>query len=371
MMLRPTRLIRLVIYLSTLVFFINPSSQVDACWGTRPDSMGGAFTGVADDINAVYWNPAGLAYWQRTGFTSMVVSDPDDINYDLYVAGALPLRGDLFLGQPATLALAYTYNKDLDYIHSVRTTAGGRYELRVKDPYNEFFHLSGGMLIHKAYSGFSDIAIGVTVKVLTKQLTVEEWFYDNNLGQWDRLKRKTYSDYEYDADLGILLRWGKELGEPELPSGKGGESIKMFSVGGMIQNVKRSKLLGKKMIRNYRPGFGFRPHANVLLSFELYDAGKEYFHQPQRCYGGELWLNHPYTHQKFIAFRYGIYHANEKKGEPPNMNAKAYTCGFGLKWPIGYLRKGKAEQFLDIDYGMMKWVHAKELTRLFSLGVRF
>ena len=32
-----------------------------ACWGGRPLAMGGAFTGVADNVDAVYWNPAGLA----------------------------------------------------------------------------------------------------------------------------------------------------------------------------------------------------------------------------------------------------------------------------------------------------------------------
>lgn len=29
--------------------------------GARPISMGGAYTALADDINSIYWNPAGLA----------------------------------------------------------------------------------------------------------------------------------------------------------------------------------------------------------------------------------------------------------------------------------------------------------------------
>ena len=32
-----------------------------AFYGARPMGMGGAFTAVADDANAPYWNPAGLA----------------------------------------------------------------------------------------------------------------------------------------------------------------------------------------------------------------------------------------------------------------------------------------------------------------------
>ena len=34
-------------------------------WGARPAAMGDAFTGVADDVDALYWNPAGLVYVKR------------------------------------------------------------------------------------------------------------------------------------------------------------------------------------------------------------------------------------------------------------------------------------------------------------------
>jgi long-subunit fatty acid transport protein len=33
--------------------------------GSRPNSMGQAFTAVADDSNAIYWNPAGLAFLSK------------------------------------------------------------------------------------------------------------------------------------------------------------------------------------------------------------------------------------------------------------------------------------------------------------------
>lgn len=34
-------------------------------WGARPAAMGDAFTGAADDVDALYWNPAGLNYVKR------------------------------------------------------------------------------------------------------------------------------------------------------------------------------------------------------------------------------------------------------------------------------------------------------------------
>ena len=47
--------------------------------GTRPLSMGGAFTAVADDANTITWNPAGLPGLRRTEFTTTYA--------DLYAMG--------------------------------------------------------------------------------------------------------------------------------------------------------------------------------------------------------------------------------------------------------------------------------------------
>lgn len=44
-----------------LFFVVIATIPVFACVGARPLGMGGAFVAVADDINSVYWNPAGLA----------------------------------------------------------------------------------------------------------------------------------------------------------------------------------------------------------------------------------------------------------------------------------------------------------------------
>jgi hypothetical protein len=49
---------KIVIVLALIVFSFNSAF---AFFGTRPLGMGGAFTAVADDANAPYWNPAGTA----------------------------------------------------------------------------------------------------------------------------------------------------------------------------------------------------------------------------------------------------------------------------------------------------------------------
>lgn len=55
----------------------------------RVIGMGGSFTGLADDMSAIEYNPAGAAYLKQNEFTLMDASWIQDINYD-YGALALP-----------------------------------------------------------------------------------------------------------------------------------------------------------------------------------------------------------------------------------------------------------------------------------------
>lgn len=47
--------------IASLIIFVLTSTSVFAYYGVRPMAMGGAFTAVADDANAAYYNPAGFA----------------------------------------------------------------------------------------------------------------------------------------------------------------------------------------------------------------------------------------------------------------------------------------------------------------------
>ncbi|MCX5749761.1 MAG: hypothetical protein NTZ10_05925 [Candidatus Saganbacteria bacterium] len=48
-----------IVFAALLVIFTAPAY---AYFGARPMGMGGAFTAIADDANAAYWNPAGFAF---------------------------------------------------------------------------------------------------------------------------------------------------------------------------------------------------------------------------------------------------------------------------------------------------------------------
>lgn len=60
--------------------------------GSASGSMGEAYVAIANDLSAIYWNPAGLSSLQGTGFQFMIQPWVVDIN-TLFVAGAVTVPG--------------------------------------------------------------------------------------------------------------------------------------------------------------------------------------------------------------------------------------------------------------------------------------
>lgn len=66
--------------------------------GPRPSAMGGAYIAVADDVDAVYWNPAGLATLSKTE-VAFQHSDVFDVGiYEEYFSVVHPLGKGIGLG---------------------------------------------------------------------------------------------------------------------------------------------------------------------------------------------------------------------------------------------------------------------------------
>jgi len=72
--------------------------------GARPIGMGNAFTAVADDLNALVWNPAGLVRMRRREASFMHAELYADTRYD-FIGYAHPFSGG---ASPATAALSIT-----------------------------------------------------------------------------------------------------------------------------------------------------------------------------------------------------------------------------------------------------------------------
>ncbi len=81
----------LTLALASLLFSSPPTSaqiRNQVFVGTRPLSMGGAFVAVADDGNAIYWNPAGLAKMERIQ-ASFAYADLFGLGIDSFYASFL------------------------------------------------------------------------------------------------------------------------------------------------------------------------------------------------------------------------------------------------------------------------------------------
>jgi hypothetical protein len=65
--------------------------------GTRASALGGNFTGGANDVSAMYYNPAGLAGQTKRQIDTMRMNYIADISY-FYVGGVYPLGNDQTVG---------------------------------------------------------------------------------------------------------------------------------------------------------------------------------------------------------------------------------------------------------------------------------
>lgn len=66
-------------------------------WGARPTSMGGAFVALADDSNAILWNPSGVAQLKKYEASFMYAFPYTGLGLDLgysYLTCVMPISGE-------------------------------------------------------------------------------------------------------------------------------------------------------------------------------------------------------------------------------------------------------------------------------------
>jgi hypothetical protein len=147
--------------------------------GSRAVAMGSAFAGLADDVSALYWNPAGLAQLQRQEFQVYHNESFEGLRND-FIGYATPYgKGVMAVG----VSGLYT-PKDIERRSGLNET----------DPYeplsvNEGLFQAYDAAAHFAYARWfgKNLAGGISVKPI--QQTID-----------------TYSAYAIGADLGLLYR---------------------------------------------------------------------------------------------------------------------------------------------------------------------
>ena len=149
-------------------------AQAQPVVGVRAAGMGGAFTGVADDASAVYWNPAGLASGAFFGLTldRNWVTKPGD--------GSLPVDRSAFLLAMGTPPFGLTYYR----LTTIAVPEPSTTKPQLLPSAVEFTtHHVGATVLHSLRSG---LAIGGTAKLVHGETPI----LDEN---------------KFDADLGIML----------------------------------------------------------------------------------------------------------------------------------------------------------------------
>lgn len=158
--MRPSLPARLAVVLLLIAGFAAPArAQAVAPVGVRAAGMGGAFTAVADDASAVYWNPAGLA----TGSFFSLVVDRNSLDR-----------------QSATLIALGTPPLGLTYYRTAARDAGPGGESLVA-------HHAGLTLLQ---SIGERLAVGATVKVVRGVVSASG--------------SPSQSTNRFDTDLGIV-----------------------------------------------------------------------------------------------------------------------------------------------------------------------
>ncbi len=74
-----------------------PGAFADIGFGARPVAIGGAYVGLANDVNSVIWNPAGLVYMKNYQASFSYTNQLGLINYN-FLAVAMPLGKSKGLG---------------------------------------------------------------------------------------------------------------------------------------------------------------------------------------------------------------------------------------------------------------------------------
>lgn len=219
-----------MISVMTLAILFGVVYAAFGCVGARPLAMGGAFVGLADDVNATYWNPAGLsqisentgqATWMHTS------NNRDEINYQEYGAIAIHLLGP---GAISKLSIGASY---------IRDRVGKSIEGTIHNDNQDWYWVS------LAYDTGKYGSIGVNYRKI-----------DDNLSGYS-------VDTDDSFDIGYLYR-----------------PIKQLSLGLLVQNVNEPETTTTgvdtiKYARNYRAGFAYRPFSDTVVSVEGYDLNDD------------------------------------------------------------------------------------------------
>jgi long-subunit fatty acid transport protein len=255
--------------------------------GARARGMGGAFLGVADDVTAVFWNPAGISQIEKAEFTMGLKNtlnkgtlEANSIDYDFdhsygsmdFVSFAYPFK---FSDKNSGFAVAYQRLADL---HSLEENQSYRYESR------------GGLDAITTALGIDltpQISLGLSVNFLLNGMdqtmldkTNSSWEENNTSFSGVNFNLGTIYHYRNRLNLGLVLKTPFDLTQREkiegaygisLPEGKGKLSMPLiFGIGSSFEATEKLTLALDFESRRYSGSEQVKPswlyHQNLSLA---------------------------------------------------------------------------------------------------------
>jgi len=191
--------------------------------GARPAGMGSAFTGIGDDINSLYWNPAGITSVETIEFMGTYSQVFEDVT-SMYTGIILPI-GKTRIG----VAVTYLSMGDIE----IRDSGGN-----LMSDSSKIYDMATG--ITYAF-GNERMSLGITGKTIT-----------SNLGN--------YVGTGMAFDLGVLLKFS-----PKLSAG-----FDIQNLGGKIKYDTANNDLPMTI----KVGFGYRFTESILAALDI-DSPKD------------------------------------------------------------------------------------------------
>lgn len=200
--------------------------------GTRALALGGAFTGLANDVSALYWNPAGLDRIRGLEIEFMNADMPFDRNFN-YVGASVPVR-DLF-----TLGIGWIGLR----IENIEARSGNSQEADYL-----FGSAQDALLLSFSKSLSRYLALGTNLKLIRNDLDSD---VATGIG-FDASMHLRLADWLFlgfvAQDLGTDYRWNSGLVEGVPLSLRGGIALEPYE--GMSVTLDGNRIAGGKTVFN-------------------------------------------------------------------------------------------------------------------------
>ena len=298
----------------------QPGATMRIGQGARALAMGSAFTAIADDASAIFYNPAGLAQIRKAGVAFAWRSMPLLDRKQGYASIAIPLR------EEATIGLAWVYSGVGDILErSARGEVGESLNfsesfltLAFAKQFGRVLSVGGNLhYVHQSLIGVPANTVGLTMGIHTR---------------FDRLARRPYPEFLQRLTMAISVQhMGMTM---RYDSGK---YYRDRGLGNGVTTAEQYPIVGRGAL-SYR----FLSDRSLIVSVEATRVQ----HQHLRGYAGAEWTPDPR-----IMIRAGM-----AQTDP--------TFGIGIRQPWGGSR-------ISLDYAFITSPVGESADHVLALGIGF